>query len=90
MNETAEQLARAFARRIRTSTTRAELEIIVLRNQEEPMTGVCHTQDFLDANVLMEDAFAEIIGRGPEPDSEADADLWNLAWNLARESKFGR
>lgn len=48
----------------------------------------CPTHDFIDANCLMAHAFAASTGREADPDSAADAELWDAAWNAARDSHF--
>lgn len=48
----------------------------------------CASHDHCDANVIMGDAFAAIMGRDFLPDdgapSDADCSLWNQAWNAAK------
>lgn len=48
----------------------------------------CPTHDFIDANCLMAHAFAASTGREADPNSAADAELWDAAWNAARDSHF--
>lgn len=50
---------------------------------------VCASHNFCDANETMADAFAEIMGRPILPDdgegmTQADCDLWNQAWAIAK------
>lgn len=50
---------------------------------------VCASHDFCDANESMASAFSEIMGRPILPDdsegmTDADCDLWNQAWTIAR------
>ena len=48
----------------------------------------CASHDYCDANVVMAEAFAEVMGRDFLPDegapSDADCTLWNQAWHFAR------
>lgn len=46
----------------------------------------CPSQDRLDANVVMTDAFESTFGREADLESDADCTLINGAWGLAREN----
>lgn len=82
-------LAESFSWRIRARLNRAQLAKVVQRNREDADDRVCHTHDFIDANVVMGGAFKEVVGRESEPASEVDAELWNDAWYLAKRRDFG-
>lgn len=77
-------IAEAFAEVLRQWLTREELETIRSRNASQNDPGICHSHDFCDANMAMAPAFEQVTGREPESDSEADASLWNDAWDLAK------
>jgi hypothetical protein len=51
--------------------------------------GCCASHDYCDANVAMAGAFATVVGHQVEASSEADAALWNDAWEIARELHIG-
>ncbi len=55
-------------------------------NSIETAACVCHSHDFVDANMVMLDAIARIIG--PHPDGESPAAMWlfESAWQVARAS----
>lgn len=54
-------------------------------------TGACATHDFCDANELMSTAFESVTGRPIIADDgipDADIDLWNQAWAIARRERL--
>lgn len=89
-------LARAFGRIVQEELTPDEFSEVVRRNRAEPDgSGICHTHDFVDANMLMLEAWQEIVGDDPaflrNPDNaEGQYSLlaWNEAWSLASASSF--
>lgn len=81
-----ETLAREFAVRLRDELTQTEWLDVILRNAAETDTGVCHSHDFCDANMVMEAAFIAVTGHEPLGDdgmSDETVTLWNAAWNYA-------
>lgn len=85
-----ERLAAAFIECIREVMEDDELREIDRRNAAEEDRLVCHTHDFCDANVYMEEAFSRTFHYAPDVSSEEDAAVWNDAWNLAIEWRFSR
>ena len=82
--ERAAYLAGIFVDVLYEQTTPAQFEAIRLRNADEPAgSGVCHSHDFVDANITMAEAFRRAIGRDFDADSDADVALWNAAWEVA-------
>lgn len=65
-----------------------ELSEINRRNTTPAYSGACATQDFCDANLLMHQAFVEILGRDVDPSADTDCNLWNAAWNIAKAKGF--
>jgi len=44
---------------------------------------VCHTHDFIDANMSMLAAWEIVTGQAEiDGDNDTDTALWNAAWNL--------
>ena len=58
------------------------------RNATPEYAGACASHDFCDANMPMAAAFEAVTGREPDVASQADADLWNAAWNIAKARGF--
>jgi hypothetical protein len=87
--QTAHAVAQAFVRHITEALTPEELAQVRNRNVTNP-PGCCATHDFLDANMVMDAAFAEVCGRSAlshEPDSaeeQAALAVWNTAWPIAK------
>ena len=82
-----ESLARAFSANLRRDLT-AEQMAEVNRLNATADAGICHSHDFLDANVTMEEAWIAIFDRVPDIQSDADCALWGEAWDLAKANRF--
>lgn len=85
---TTQALAYAFAAELRKELGDEKVAEAVRRNAEPRYVASCASHDFCDANMVMAAAFEQVIGREFEVGSEADAELWNRAWDVARESGF--
>lgn len=83
-----EEIAKEFSRLLRGLLSSLDMDAIVATNEAQEDKGTCASHDFLDANIVMADAFRNVMGREVQIESELDAKLWNLAWNEAKENKF--
>lgn len=54
------------------------------RHADERRTGVCASHDYCDANEVMAEAFATIVGRELDVQSADDCHTINEAWDRAR------
>lgn len=83
-------VAVAFMRVIERSMTAAELRECRRRNARETSPYVCHTADHYDANMFMDEAL-EALGVSTDNigSDQARTDLWNAAWDYAREKWLG-
>ncbi len=81
------RLAREFHRLVR-KTLPQHLEAIDEENRTSEHT--CATHDYLDANMVMDEAFTTVLGRDMDAGSEDDAALWNAAWDLAIRHGFSK
>jgi hypothetical protein len=88
----AEAIGLHFVWVLQNDMTPAEFLEMQRRNLVEPNPSICHSHDFLDANLCMEAAFRHQGVHGEDPviraiDNETvsvDAtDLWNAAWACA-------
>lgn len=82
----AARLAAAFSRIVRRDLSK-ELPQIVARNKMYA-DDICATHDFCDANMLMEEAWLEVVGSEIDLQSDAEAKLWSDAWSLAKKGEF--
>lgn len=57
------------------------------QNRTVEYANACASHDHCDANVVMLEAFEERFGR--EPNLDADTDLFNAAWEIARRRWIG-
>lgn len=83
-------LSKKFSTLIRTYLSKEEVDSVVSLNRVyiAENVGVCATHDYIDANVVMDEAFRYVLGREARMDSEEDCSLINDAWNLAKEKEF--
>ena len=90
---TAENIAEAFRKVIAGwlgADTRKTIDNV---NRLSINDGTCATQEFCDANIAMLEAF-EVFDLDPLPEDDAEreamTDLWNRAWNIAKEQGFSK
>jgi len=80
-----EQIASSFAAILRDWLTPEEFEEMRQRNQAEPNASICHSHDFCDANMAMDEAMRL---NGQEVDLGGDREnwsTWNAAWAIASQ-----
>lgn len=83
----AERIGDSFANLLRAALTREQFAEMRKLNATEPYKGgSCASQNYLDANVTMDEAFCSHVGRHLDVGSDADTDLWNAAWAHARKA----
>ena len=80
-------LAQMFAGEIQADMSASDLAAAVALNAAETDDLICHTHDFLDANMSMLNAMA-LMGVVFDPDDDAEAQLVNEAWSLAKAAGF--
>ena len=72
--------------------THSQLRTVQKRNANEPNTNICHSHDFCDANMVMDEAFTSVFGRSILPDegemTEDDLAVFNAAWDIASARGF--
>ena len=91
--EKIEEIARAFAAILAEEIGAANLAEAVRRNSEDgadQSEHICHSHDFCDANMCMDEALREhgvvMFADGEMPDETVD--LFNAAWTLAKRNAF--
>lgn len=82
------KLAREFSEEIKEALTVQQFREVLDRNAAEDNPGVCHTHDFMDANMPMSDAFERVVGHEVDGNNDEDVSLWNAAWDIAKAAKF--
>lgn len=87
----ADRLAGAFAVQLWQDIGAANMAMVKATNATPEFAGdtICASHNYCDANESMADAFREIMGRDILPDddsgmTDADCDLWNRAWSIAK------
>ena len=51
-------------------------------------SGDAYPDDFCDPNMAMDEAWGRMFQDDVDTNSDADVDLWNAAWNLAKSKNF--
>lgn len=64
----------------------ADLAEVRRRNMQPRYKGCCATHDFCDANMIMDQAWRDSFGHEINADDEAQAEIWNTAWAIARRT----
>ena len=77
------RLGDAFLARLLAEVGEEKYAEIVRRNRAEPDSRICHSHDFVDANVVMSEAFAELVGEEVDLENDAHTSLWGRAWRRA-------
>lgn len=86
-NPTIEALAVQFIEELRETISADDMDKVNARNVTPDYFKCCATHDFCDANQCMIDAL-EHFGLSFDTQSEAQIDLINSAWNLAKACEF--
>lgn len=91
----APEVANAFCKALREELTPDQMRQVLERNEAEQSDAICHSHDFCDANVVMDDvctALGVVVAYpADEPDEkliQTQCDLWNEAWGLAKAAQF--
>lgn len=83
---TVRRVADMFSRLLVEHVGEDSMREIARLNSMETAACVCHSYDFVDANMVMLDAITRVIGPHPTPDSPALMWLFDVAWQVARTS----
>jgi len=98
-HERAATIALEFCNVLRAWLTPVEMSKVIVRNRAWALEGdksACATHDFCDANMAMDEAFKRVLGRGclliedcvSDDEKQADTNLWNEAWGIAKAANF--
>ena len=82
------KIARAFCLALHRTLSHDQMREVVRRNATPDYARCCASHDFCDANMVMAEAFERVMKRAPNPASDADAALWNDAWDIAKANNF--
>lgn len=93
--ELADMIAFEFGRLLRNELLQEEFVEVLARNAAETDAGICHSHDFTDANMIMDQAFTNIGLRSTIDYDEDDTRgrdwataMWNAAWDKAKAQGF--
>jgi hypothetical protein len=78
-------IALRFDYRLRDELGDEEYQEVLKRNRTAS-EGVCHSHDFCDANMVMEEALIDVLGSCEVMDNDEHTELWNKAWDFWKQS----
>ena len=85
-----EQIARDFTALLLSELGPEQLAEVAIRNSREPDQNICHSHDFVDANMVMHAAFMRHdINPSSALDNGEQNQVWNTAWGIAKKANFG-
>lgn len=82
-NQTVADLAKQFVTALRSKVGDDVYLQIVALNKAETDPGICHSHDFVDANMVMAMAFTAVTGTEVDVRSSSQSLLWNRSWTQA-------
>ena len=83
-----DELANEFIKTIQRWLGPQDCELVDERNRAEEDDRICHTHDFCDANMAMDEAYENLWRLSPNLRDEAVQDEWSDAWMLAKARGF--
>lgn len=81
-------IANEFSRLLQLHLTDIQMAEVIKKNRTIEYANCCATHDYLDANMIMAEAFKNIIHAEPDMQNNKDNALWNSAWDLAKNYDF--
>lgn len=93
-------VAKEFSRLLRETLSGYEFDCLLSLNADEPSDAICHSHDFCDANVVMDEACKalglvtifgsenEVATKDEDLAIEEQCNLWNEAWSIAKLAQF--
>lgn len=89
------ELSKEFSKVLHKWLTPSQMALCLKRNRAEPSDAICHSHDFCDANMAMDQAgktlgldLSSHVCAEIQSKSGAYTDLWNEAWSLAKYAEF--
>lgn len=79
-----DRLATEFIELLRGALTEAQWEEMRRRNATPEYANSCASHDFVDANMVMAEAFYNVFGRHINAISSRDSLIWGMAWDIAK------
>ena len=83
-----QRVANLFVEGLRIDLSPHEFDAMCVANAAETDPDICHSHDYLDANMSMLDAMEEHVGTAPECQTNGYSvwfiELWNAAWSLEK------
>lgn len=79
-SQTVAELAKQFVTALRSNVGDDVYKQIVALNKAEKDPSICHSHDFIDANMVMAMAFAAVTGTAVDVRSFGQSLLWSQSW----------
>jgi hypothetical protein len=84
----ASDIAKKFSEVLRDWLTKEEMQNVVDRNRSQTDESICHSHDFCDANMAMDEAFTAVVGRQCNLQNQYEIKRWGHAWDIAQRNEF--
>jgi hypothetical protein len=81
-------LAIEFSKMLSSDLSAEEMKEVVAKNKTSEYSNACASHDYLDSNITMDEAFQKVTKRQFDFNNEADIDLINEAWSIAKKNDF--
>ena len=81
-------LSDEFTREVIDRLETHELDEVRMKNAEWADPQLCATTEYLDANMVMQDAWDATMNMPIDGDNESHCSIWNAAWALSKERGF--
>jgi hypothetical protein len=88
------ELAKAFSEILQKEIGDDNIQQAAKLNLKEKSSGICHSHDYCDANMVMAEAMDKVLGVNMEKDypdmiqNETIVGIWNAAWSEAHKHGF--
>ena len=87
---TQKKLADRFIREMLKSLSVAQLRTVDKRNAAQKDDRICHSHDFLDANMVMLEAWDSLTTTEASTMNQRHLAIWNGEWDKAKKQGFSR
>jgi hypothetical protein len=88
-----QQVANRFIEELRIDLSQHEFDAMCVANAAETNPDICHSHDYLDANMSMLAAMEDHVGTAPVCPINGYSvwfiELWNAAWSMAKSNCIG-
>lgn len=82
------EIASEFSRLLLAEIGAEKLAAVIAANKVQTDKEICHSHDYTDANVIMAEAWDNVMHSEIDLQSDSQTGLWNDAWREAKDEEF--